>query len=625
MENYILCIYPLAILVILFWGCKIAKKGEFQEDFWSVSDSKNLQVAAAYGVILHHLTQLITKYGEVNKGPITIMSDMGILFTSVFFFYSGYGLMRSLSTKENYLDGFLYKRIMVILVPFLLTNILYLLPGMAEGRITNLYGVMTSIFGFTLMNTNAWFVIEILLFYFVFYLAFRFIRNKRAALVTLISFVFAIILTGLLLRHDTTRINGHWFRGEWWYNSTILFAVGLLFGKYRKKIVRVLKKGYKVLIPLSIAAFVGAFLLERDVRDAYGYYFETYTSMGYPEKIITLLAQMLLCIVFMLMLLLVTMKLRFDNFLLKKASTFSLELFLIHGLCMTNYSYEDEMPRFIMYGVTLIGATAAAVFLSFADRKIIEALHDYRSGKLDEYTTPERMAKQKRTKKYVKRGIYVSIALTRLLVVCFVLNLFDITVGEYEHFEEELVMINQAKVGSTVCYGQFDTDYLKDGTENLEWIVVEEKQDRVLLLSKYALFGYYYNQKHKKTAYQYSDIRELLVNEGYYELFSKGEREYMLPDEESGDYVFLLSAKQLEELNLTEDILIAKTTPMGERMGINMDGQDKHSWWWLRGDERDLYGPIVTSEGKISFGEKEVNRPTGGVRPAIWVKKTAKK
>ena len=101
MENYILCIYPVAILIILFWGCKLAEKGEFQEDFWSVSDSKNLQVAAAYGVILHHLTQLITKYGEVNKGPITIMSDMGILFTSVFFFYSGYGLMRSLSTKEN--------------------------------------------------------------------------------------------------------------------------------------------------------------------------------------------------------------------------------------------------------------------------------------------------------------------------------------------------------------------------------------------------------------------------------------------------------------------------------------------------------------------------------------------
>ena len=119
--------------------------------------------------------------------------------------------------------------------------------------------------------------------------------------------------------------------------------------------------------------------------------------------------------------------------------------------------------------------------------------------------------------------------------------------------------------------------------------------DRVLLLSKNVLLGYYYNQRHKKVPYDASDIRDLLANDGYYNFFSKGERANMLPDEECGYYVFLLSVEQLEKLNLSKEQLIARSTPM------------------------------VSGEGDIILGEKEVNRPTDGVRPAIWVKKTAKK
>lgn len=50
---------------------------------------------------------------------------MGILFTSIFFFFSGYGLITSYLNKENYLDSFLIRRIPAVLFPFLITNIIY--------------------------------------------------------------------------------------------------------------------------------------------------------------------------------------------------------------------------------------------------------------------------------------------------------------------------------------------------------------------------------------------------------------------------------------------------------------------------------------------------------------------
>ena len=55
--------------------------------------------------------------------------------------------MQSLYKKDDYLNDFLFNRMSVVLVPFLLTNILYILPGFAEGRITSLYGLCTSILG----------------------------------------------------------------------------------------------------------------------------------------------------------------------------------------------------------------------------------------------------------------------------------------------------------------------------------------------------------------------------------------------------------------------------------------------------------------------------------------------
>ena len=90
MQEYILLIFPIAIFTILFAGSRAAKKGEFHEDAWTVGQSKAMQVFAALMIVLHHLVQTITDCTRVGKGPITIWNSFGILFTSIFFFFSGF-------------------------------------------------------------------------------------------------------------------------------------------------------------------------------------------------------------------------------------------------------------------------------------------------------------------------------------------------------------------------------------------------------------------------------------------------------------------------------------------------------------------------------------------------------
>lgn len=102
-----LAIYLVVLLFVLVWGCKKAEKDTFHEDFLSYPVVKGLQGFAALSVVLHHVTQDVTQYGSINKGIINVFVDAGVLFTGLFFFCSGYGLIASLKSKEDYLTGFL--------------------------------------------------------------------------------------------------------------------------------------------------------------------------------------------------------------------------------------------------------------------------------------------------------------------------------------------------------------------------------------------------------------------------------------------------------------------------------------------------------------------------------------
>ena len=109
--------------MLLFWGGKNRfGTGEFHDDYASLEVMKSLRGFAAIGVIIHHISQ-----EEVFKQQkvLTPFVNAGAFFVAIFFFCSGYGLIKSLDTKENYLKGFVKNRIVKsIILPFYI-NILY--------------------------------------------------------------------------------------------------------------------------------------------------------------------------------------------------------------------------------------------------------------------------------------------------------------------------------------------------------------------------------------------------------------------------------------------------------------------------------------------------------------------
>lgn len=610
MEQGILNIYPILLLVLTFFGARLSKKGELASDFPTLSQTKLIQGFACLCVILHHITQQVTRYGVYNKGPITLFNYTGILSTALFFFFSGYGLITSVYHKENYLDTFLTKRFPTVLVPFWVINFLgVLLVTLVYGVRYSLVDVVKDLFGITLINSNGWFIIEIAVFYLFFFVFFKLIRNRDAALFLLCIAVICVIVYSYFQGHDAEGDKSHWFKGEWWFNSTITFIFGMLFARFRERITSFCSRHYRAFICVITLLFVLTLYASIYTVNRYGYYEQHLTGIGKYGKLITLFSQMAVCLVYVMLVLLLNMRITIGNRALKYISGVSVELFLIHGYFVSRIFGNVRMSDALRYAVVIACSIGCAALVSPAVRllvkKTVEVLNRKRS-----FTLPR------------MRANVFFVVISGFLIALLVRLLSYAYAGK--QYADECDAVLNARVGDEVLWGHFETDR-KPGRERLTWIVLKRSGDNVCLVTKEGIGGCWYNQMHEAVSWEDSDLRALLNSKEYLGMFSRHELKSVVPTK--GDVITLLTAEEARalfpsdadrELAITEKARLqgTNTNLLSKVNEWDMKGY-RSSWWWLRGENAGRYAPIVTVDGLIS--EKEVNRTGGAIRPAIWV------
>ena len=108
------------LALTLFFGAKGVGRGNWNEEYTSLKQTKVLQGITALGIALHHMGQKTC--GSWQPRPfivhgLDIFVPVGYLFVGVFFFCSGMGLYRSLHSKKDYLKGFARRRIAPLAIP----------------------------------------------------------------------------------------------------------------------------------------------------------------------------------------------------------------------------------------------------------------------------------------------------------------------------------------------------------------------------------------------------------------------------------------------------------------------------------------------------------------------------
>ena len=329
----------------VFFGARACPRGEWNEEYTSRRQMKILQGISILGVAMHHMAQKTCgswhPHSFIVHGMDPFLS-VGLLFVAVFLFCSGFGLYMRWKTDPDYLRHFLRRRVAPVVIAFYLSEIIYVLVRWAMGEKLTPVKVLIYLAGLKLANFNAWYIIAIVYLYLVFFLAFRLCKKDSTAIALVTFFTLAYTVLGAIIDH-----NDWWFTGEWWYNSIILFPLGMIFAKHEKRVTAFLKKGYWFWLILSFAAVIGFFrLADFLVNSAWGYYGEWGDPLKVPHRLGCAASQWLTCIAYVAFWFLLLLKVRIDNKLWTLLGVFTLEFYMMHGIFveMFGFNWLDYAP-----------------------------------------------------------------------------------------------------------------------------------------------------------------------------------------------------------------------------------------------------------------------------------------
>jgi tetratricopeptide (TPR) repeat protein len=196
--------------------------------------------------------------------------------------------------------------------------------------------------------------------------------------------------------------------------------------------------------------------------------------------------------------------------------------------------------------------------------------------------------------------------------------------------------LNNAQVGEYVYFGTYEQDNdFSNGAENIEWLVLDKKDDKILVISKYALCFQQYNTTTPAEAatWETCSLRRWLNRSFITDAFNYSERAAIPtvavpahnnatyntdPGNDTLDQVFLLSSIEVQQyLGNGQQ---AQCTPTRYSLYSNSLPAQSYCTWWLRSPgSAPLSAAIVSTSGGI-IDNGTVNRTDNiAVRPAMWI------
>lgn len=199
-------------------------------------------------------------------------------------------------------------------------------------------------------------------------------------------------------------------------------------------------------------------------------------------------------------------------------------------------------------------------------------------------------------------------------------------------FKAEMKLLQATTVGDTVHFGKYEQDYDEsNGAEDIEWLVLAKENNKLFVISKYALDRWRCNTASEGVIWENCTLRTWLNYDFLNNTFSAQEQaaialttvtadknpEYdTAPGNDTKDKVFLLSVNEVNKYLPSDSARQCKLTAYAagkpERAG------DSCSWWLRSPGERQGSLHYVYNNGKVQSGIDPLF-PSAGVRPAMWI------
>lgn len=345
MYNIVIDILPIALLITFVWGAHPIKPiSSINENYLSIDTGKCFRGLLAIVVVFHHLAQRTT-----TGLSFQYFRDVGSLAVSAFFFYSGYGLLKSyIAKQEKYKKGFLRRRLLPILFLYVVITALYWLMHFMSGTCYSIKDIIIKIVQGTPIVYFSWYIICIISFYVAFWIL-MIICQQHYFIMICGGCLWYILYTAYCIKMGYRLF---------WYNSCHLLIVGMFWAVYEEKIIKIINKSYSILAPMTWLFFLLLF------------WFKKKLSYLIPIEDISFM----LTILFVISILLFSLKIQIGNKVLRFLGDISLEIYLGQGLFIAilrsrTFYIQNELLWCIM---VLAGTIIFAYILHLAFTAILK-------------------------------------------------------------------------------------------------------------------------------------------------------------------------------------------------------------------------------------------------------------
>ena len=327
-------ILTAAVILLVFYGTKIARWGEFQREYHSPGKTNALKGIFVLFVFASHVRNYLALSGW-DLMAFWPVNYVGQLMVAPFLFWSGFGIMESVRRKgAAYVRGLPKNRCLRMLVHFDCALILFLLVRLIIQKKVTLTQFLLSLICWDTIGNSNWFVFAIIVLYLLTTFAFLTLRrNERAAaaLMTMLTVVTMAVLS--------------FFKEEHWYNTMLCYCLGMWYSILRTRIEAVaLKDDWRYMICLLAAG--AAFCCMRMLQYRIPFGFSLYG------------------IVFMMLLVLLSMKISPDNRFLQYLGDNVFEIYILQRIpmrLMLSFGIAENSPA--VFVLLSFGFTCILAFL----------------------------------------------------------------------------------------------------------------------------------------------------------------------------------------------------------------------------------------------------------------------
>ncbi len=249
-------LFVLILGMILMRGAEIANSHEFSKDYMSIENTNVIKGIFVLLVLLGHAVTYVKMQGVLDETYITLKNHLHQMVVSVFFLYSGYGMMKSILKKGyGYIKGIPLKRFLIVILNFDIAVVLYLIVWAFLGKTFDIQTILWSLVGWKSVGNSNWYMFAIFVLYILMYLSFILLRlcEKKGAI-----YVGTAIFTALTMLFVMWEIRIG--LPNWYYNTMILMPVGCWYALLQKPIEKfVMKNDYSYAL-VGVVLFVGYWL-----------------------------------------------------------------------------------------------------------------------------------------------------------------------------------------------------------------------------------------------------------------------------------------------------------------------------------------------------------------------------